>query len=104
MNWFRFKACLKCGGDLVLDDGDWLSLQCATYYYIGLANDGNRLELPPPPIPAKYWHQQKSFGLSFGPSLEPSLKDINAPYLEPSLPFIVFGWPVVSQWSTAVLL
>ena len=36
VNWFRFKACVKCRGDLVLDDSDWLCLQCGTYYYTGL--------------------------------------------------------------------
>ena len=36
LNWFRFKSCVKCGGDLALDQGDWLCLQCGTYYYIGL--------------------------------------------------------------------
>ena len=36
MNWFRFKSCVKCGGDLALDQGDWLCLQCGTYYYSGL--------------------------------------------------------------------
>jgi len=33
---FRLKACTKCGGDLALDDGDWICLQCGTYYYVGL--------------------------------------------------------------------
>lgn len=36
MNWFRLKACAKCQGDLVLDDGDWLCLQCGRYCYTGL--------------------------------------------------------------------
>ena len=36
MNWFLFKACSKCRGDLVLDEGDWLCLQCGTYYYTDL--------------------------------------------------------------------
>ena len=36
MNRFRFKGCVKCQGDLVLDDGDWLCLQCGAYYYTGL--------------------------------------------------------------------
>lgn len=36
VNWFRFKACVKCRGDLVLDHSDWLCLQCGTYYYTGL--------------------------------------------------------------------
>ena len=36
MTLFRFKACTKCGGDLALDDGDWLCLQCGKYYYVGL--------------------------------------------------------------------
>ena len=36
MNWFRLKTCIKCQGDLAADDGDWLCLQCGTYYYTGL--------------------------------------------------------------------
>lgn len=36
MTLFRFKACTKCGGDLALDEGDWLCLQCGKYYYVGL--------------------------------------------------------------------
>ena len=36
MIWFRLKACVKCRGDLVLDDGDWLCLQCGRYYYTRL--------------------------------------------------------------------
>ena len=36
MNWFRLKACVKCQGDLVWDDGDWLCLQCGRYYYTRL--------------------------------------------------------------------
>jgi hypothetical protein len=33
---FRLKGCKKCGGDLALDDGDWICLQCGTYYYVDL--------------------------------------------------------------------
>ncbi len=40
MSWIRFKACVKCRGDLVLDEGDWLCLQCGTYYYTGLYREG----------------------------------------------------------------
>jgi hypothetical protein len=36
VNRFRLKACAKCQGDLVLDEGDWLCLQCGTYCYTGL--------------------------------------------------------------------
>ncbi|MEC9238091.1 uncharacterized protein METZ01_LOCUS19673 [marine metagenome] len=36
MNWFRPKTCIKCQGDLAADFGDWLCLQCGTYYYTGL--------------------------------------------------------------------
>ena len=36
MNWFRLKTCIKCQGDLAADFGDWLCLQCDTYYYTGL--------------------------------------------------------------------
>ena len=39
---FHLKACSKCHGDLVLDEGDWLCLQCGTYYY-------NRLYRTPVP-------------------------------------------------------
>lgn len=36
MAYFRLKACTKCGGDLALDEGDWICLQCGTYYYVRL--------------------------------------------------------------------
>ena len=36
MNWFRLKTCIKCQGDLASDEGDWICLQCGTYYYTGL--------------------------------------------------------------------
>ena len=36
LNRFALKACPKCGGDLVLDQGDWLCLHCGTYYYTNL--------------------------------------------------------------------
>ena len=36
MSWFRLKACPKCRGDLASDEGDWICLQCGTYYYTGL--------------------------------------------------------------------
>lgn len=36
VNCFKLKSCGKCRGDLALDEGDWLCLQCGTYYYIGL--------------------------------------------------------------------
>ena len=36
LNWFRLKGCVKCQGDLVWDDGDWLCLQCGRYYYTRL--------------------------------------------------------------------
>ncbi len=41
VNWFRFKACVKCRGDLVLDHSDWLCLQCGTYYYTGLYQESS---------------------------------------------------------------
>lgn len=37
MRIFRLAACLKCRGDLVYDEGDWLCLQCGVYYYTGLS-------------------------------------------------------------------
>lgn len=34
MELYRLKACAKCGGDLAYDEGDWICLQCGTYYYV----------------------------------------------------------------------
>ncbi|MYC28883.1 MAG: hypothetical protein F4X65_02180 [Chloroflexi bacterium] len=36
MDYFRLKACGRCGGDLARDDGDWICLQCGAYSYVGL--------------------------------------------------------------------
>ena len=36
MNLYRLGVCLKCRGDLAYDEGDWICLQCGTYYYTGL--------------------------------------------------------------------
>ena len=49
MTWFRFKSCVKCGGDLALDQGDWLCLQCGSYYYIGLYQRPGLLQRPAQP-------------------------------------------------------
>ena len=48
MNRFRLKACAKCQGDLVLDEGDWLCLQCGTYYYTGLYRKHGLTQWPQP--------------------------------------------------------
>ena len=37
MKLYRLAACLKCRGDLVNDEGDWLCLQCGVYYYTGIS-------------------------------------------------------------------
>ena len=49
MNRFHLKACAKCQGDLVLDEGDWLCLQCGTYYYIGLYRKLGLIQPPQQP-------------------------------------------------------
>ena len=43
----KVKGCNRCGGDLVLDDGDWRCWQCGQYYYASSPNhaDGS---LPDP--------------------------------------------------------
>ena len=52
MNHYRLKACGKCSGDLALDDGDWICLQCGTYYYIGLyRRDYPAFDLPGAGLP-----------------------------------------------------
>ena len=50
MNRFHLKACVKCHGDLVLDEGDWLCLQCGTYYYTGLYRKHVPTQLPQQPV------------------------------------------------------
>lgn len=45
---FHLKACPKCHGDLALDEGDWICLQCGTYYYTRLYT---RLYQKPAPSP-----------------------------------------------------
>ena len=43
---FRLKACLRCNGDLILDEGDWLCMQCGRYYYTGLYGQSSRTLFP----------------------------------------------------------
>ena len=66
---FRFKACIKCGGDLALDDGDWICLQCGTYYYVGLYRPSERSRYPggwPPPAAKGIWDGNWAAGGFFG--------------------------------------
>jgi hypothetical protein len=49
VNWFRLKTCIKCQGDLAADHGDWLCLQCGTYYYTGLYQLPSHTNDSPPP-------------------------------------------------------
>lgn len=51
MNCFKLGSCGKCRGDLTLDEGDWLCLQCGTYYYTGLYPGSWVGERPAPLIP-----------------------------------------------------
>ena len=36
MNNYILKACRNCGGDLAMDNDDWICLQCGRYSYVGL--------------------------------------------------------------------
>ena len=58
MTWFRFKACVKCRGDLVLDEGDWLCLQCGRYYYVGLYQ--RVVSRDPPPFHVQTPNKEKA--------------------------------------------
>ena len=49
MNWFRLKTRIKCQGDLAADQGNWLCLQCDTYYYTGLYQLPSHTNDSPPP-------------------------------------------------------
>ena len=46
MKIYRLGACLKCRGDLALDEGDWLCRQCGVYYYTGLYDNEEFQEGP----------------------------------------------------------
>ena len=40
----KLKGCIRCGGDLKVDERDWQCLQCGHYYYDGITF-GNELSL-----------------------------------------------------------
>ncbi len=48
MNWFRLKTCIKCQGDLAADEGDWICVQCGSYYYTGLYQQPSYMNDSPP--------------------------------------------------------
>ena len=77
MNWFRLKSCIKCQGDLAADNGDWLCLQCGTYYYTGLYHLPSHLDDGPQVSnPSVSEQPQKKFlGVSAAP-LAPALGPI----------------------------
>ena len=45
------KDCGRCGGDLIMDDGDWRCLQCGQYYYGEIGQPAPSLE-PVVKVPA----------------------------------------------------
>jgi hypothetical protein len=71
MTQFRLKACAKCGGDLALDEGDWICLQCGTYYYIGLYrhNISQSHRRPKLPLPREKSAFAGGRGAIFGPAV-----------------------------------
>lgn len=75
----NMKACTKCGGDLALDQGDWLCLRCGTYYYTGLY----RLARPGKPQP---------WGENFSGSPRPGSPAPGSPMPESRAPETK-GWP-----------
>ena len=71
--WFRFRACRKCCGDLVLDGEEWRCWQCGRYYYpTPPAND-------PPPEPVVPEHSGLSWAKTVTvPRRRRSARDINS--------------------------
>ena len=51
VDWFYLKCCAKCGGDLAFDEGDWLCVQCGTYFYTDLYCRPDKAESPLPHLP-----------------------------------------------------
>jgi len=74
VNWFRLKTCIKCQGDLAADEGDWICLQCGTYYYTGLYRfQSNADDAPPAPSPAAIERpEQKTTGAGQAPAFAAS--------------------------------
>jgi len=53
LTMYRFKACPKCEGDLMLDGAEWLCCQCGRYYY-------------PKPLPPEMEGRPLSLGRQYG--------------------------------------
>jgi hypothetical protein len=85
---FLLKACVRCGGDLALDDGDWQCLQCGRYYYVR-----RNLAPPPPGEVLSRWREQLR---------RPSPSDAPPPPQQGSAPIDALGWPrhavVITRW------
>lgn len=51
LTWFQLGGCSKCSGDLAYDDGDWICMQCGTYFYTGLYRREEKLGVKPCRLP-----------------------------------------------------
>jgi len=69
VNCFKLRSCGKCRGDLVLDEGDWLCLQCGTYYYTELY-PGSWARVRPAPLTPRWARISDTLRLSSTGALE----------------------------------
>ncbi len=84
---FLLKACVRCGGDLALDDGDWQCLQCGRYYYAR-----RKADTPLPGDVLSRWREQLRRPLPGDVPPSPQ-KDLSA------LPGMLLPWRAVALTS-----
>ena len=58
------KGCIRCHGDLFLDEGDWRCIQCAQYYYGALSGPGGECH-PILPFPGAAGEAVSALALSY---------------------------------------
>ena len=63
----KVKGCNRCGGDLVLDDGDWRCWQCGQYYYAGSPDHADGTFRDPSEERAASVHSDHTIVSSSGP-------------------------------------
>lgn len=102
MNWFRLKSCIKCQGDLAADHGDWLCLQCGTYYYTGLYQLHSHIDDRPqiPDASDSGQPRKKLLGVVTAP-LSPALGSVDR---IPPNPFSINGSAIGSAMAEAAAL
>ena len=102
VSWFRLKACPKCRGDLASDEGDWICLQCGTYYYTGLYGYTGLSIANPPGHGPEAESQPEGQMNSQGERGQTDQGNRNAPDYPPSRQEKALVWPLGATFTMAV--